>query len=657
MQDNEATILALIAAERDKQGALLPILRSLQQRFGFISTEAIALVARELNLSRAEVHGVVGFYDDFSVGAPGKATIKLCGAEACQALGSRELLGQLQADGEVEAQTVYCLGLCALGPAALIGDQPLARADADKLRSYLSQAQLETITAPESPARVKFYLSCDSNAAALGADAVAERLAELYPEAELLRTGSHGFAWLEPLLELESDGERIAFGNMTPELCTQLVKAGKANAGHSQHLGATSALPYWNQQERLVFAHCGWVPPLDYDGWLAHGGGAGWQAAQALSAQQIVDAVKASGLRGRGGAGFPTGIKWQTVLDAPGAEKYIVVNADEGDSGTFADRMLMEGDPFTLLEGMRIAGRATGAQRGYIYLRSEYPVAEKYLTQAIAVAEQHGLLAAAGAEGFRVELRVGAGAYICGEETSLLESLEGKRGTIRYKPPLPALEGFYGQPTVVNNVISIASVPAILARGADYHADLGVGKSRGTLTLQLAGNVARGGLYEVPFGLSLASVIYDIGGGTLSGRPVRAVQVGGPLGAYLRADQLDLPLDYEAFAAQGFMIGHGGVVVFDEQVNMAAQARFAMEFCAHESCGKCTPCRIGSTRGAELVAAIERGERPEHYSQVLRELCDTMTNTSLCALGGLTPAPVLSALNSFPEDFGLIARS
>jgi formate dehydrogenase iron-sulfur subunit len=388
--------------------------------------------------------------------------------------------------------------------------------------------------------------------------------------------------------------------------------------------------------------------------YLAHGGYRGLAAALALKPADIVASVTASGLRGRGGAAFPAGIKWQTVLKAPGAQKYIVCNADEGDSGTFSDRMLMEGDPFVLIEGMTIAALATGATRGYIYLRWEYPDAKRALEAAIAAAYAADYLGeniqGSGAR-FDLELRMGAGAYICGEETSLLESLEGKRGQVRFKPPLPAIAGLFGMPTVINNVITFASVPIILERGGPYYQNFGSGRSRGTLPLQLAGNIQHGGLVEIAFGVTLRDVLYDYGGGSLSGRPIRAVQVGGPLGAYLPASQFDTPIDYEAFAEIKGMLGHGGIVVFDDSVDMAAQARYAMEFCAIESCGKCTPCRIGSTRGVEVIDRLVAGENAPKQETLLRDLCETLTLGSLCALGGLTAYPVLSALNYFPEDF------
>ncbi len=498
---------------------------------------------------------------------------------------------------------------------------------------------------------MNIFIPQDTSAKSMGADAVAATIAQTYPAATVIRNGSHGCAWLEPLVEVEINSERHAFANMDVASVAALFNGDVLDTKHDKYVGKTLELEYWQHQNRQIFKRCGWIDPLNFDAWRQLGGGAGIAKALQQTPQAIIDEVKVSGLRGRGGAGFPTGIKWQTVLDAQATQKYIVCNADEGDSGTFADRMLMEGDPLTLIEGMAIAGIATQATQGYIYIRSEYPLAIKIFQQGVDLARQHGLLGEYDdTHSFDITVRSGAGAYICGEETSLLESLEGKAGTIRFKPPIPAMQGLFGMPTVINNVLTCAAIPAIISAGGAAYAKLGTGRSLGTLAVQLAGNIAQGGLYEVDFGISLATMINDIGKGTYTGKSVRAVQVGGPLGAYLPAEKLDLAMDYEVFAEQGFMLGHGGVVVFDETVDMRAQARFAMQFCADESCGKCTPCRIGSTRGVELIDAYKVEKKPQHI-EVLRELCDTMMNTSLCAMGGLTPMPVLSALDAFAEDF------
>ncbi|WP_029918924.1 formate dehydrogenase beta subunit [Nevskia soli] len=506
---------------------------------------------------------------------------------------------------------------------------------------------------------VRIYVPQDAIALSLGAGAVAKAIVA---EAErrgvqiqLVRNGSRGVFSLEPLVEVETAGGRVAYGPVKARDIPGLFDAGFLDGGkHALGHGLTAEIPYLKQQERLTFARVGITDPLSLDDYLAHEGYRGLKNALALSGAEIVQAVTDSGLRGRGGAAFPAGIKWKTVHATESAQKYIVCNADEGDSGTFSDRMIMEGDPFVLIEGMTIAGMAVGATQGYIYLRCEYPHAHRTLNAAIAAAYESKHLGAdvlGSGRRFDLEVRLGAGAYICGEETSLLESLEGKRGQIRPKPPLPAIKGLFGQPTVINNVITFASVPIVMDRGAAFYKEYGTGRSRGTLPFQLTGNIKHGGLVEKAFGITLRELLYDYGGGSYSGRPIRAVQVGGPLGAYIPAAQFDAPMDYEEFAKIGGMVGHGGIVVFDDTVDMAAQARYAMEFCATESCGKCTPCRIGSTRGVEVIDRLVAGQQPVKQEAVLRDLCETMTHGSLCALGGLTPSPVLSALNHFPEDF------
>ncbi len=506
---------------------------------------------------------------------------------------------------------------------------------------------------------IRIFVPVDAAALSVGAEGVAQAIAK-EAEArgiaiELIRNGSRGMLWLEPMVEVETSEGRIAYGPVAARDVIGLFEAGfQTGSAHALRLGPTEELVWLKRQQRLTFARVGVTDPLSLADYRAHNGLKGLEKALSLTGAAIVEEVRESGLRGRGGAGFPTGIKWKTVHDAKATQKYIVCNADEGDSGTFADRMLMEGDPFLLIEGMAIAAIAVGATKGYIYLRSEYPHAHKALQRAILRARNAGLLGLSvlgSGRAFELEVRLGAGAYICGEETSLLESLEGKRAIVRAKPPIPALQGLFGQPTIVNNVLSFAAVPWILTHGAKAYADYGMGRSRGTLPVQLGGNVRRGGLIELAFGISLREIIEDMGGGTLSGRPIRAVQVGGPLGAYLTEKQLDTLMDYEALAGIKAMLGHGGIVVFDDSVDMAKQARFAFEFCAKESCGKCTPCRIGATRGVELIDRIIAGtERPKNLA-VLRDLSKLMTDASLCAMGGLTPMPVMSALNHFFEDF------
>ncbi|WP_293905446.1 NADH-ubiquinone oxidoreductase-F iron-sulfur binding region domain-containing protein [Phenylobacterium sp.] len=480
----------------------------------------------------------------------------------------------------------------------------------------------------------RVFVPRDAAALAVGADAVARAFAA--QGAEVVRTGSRGLVWLEPLVEIETPAGRAAYGPVTPADAAAILAGGH----HPLALGDIERYPWLAGQTRLTFARCGVVDPLVPPGF------AGLDRAREIGPDAVIETINRSGLRGRGGAGFPVGVKWKTAREAAGDLKYIVCNADEGDSGTFADRMLMEGDPFLLIEGMAIAAFAVGAARGFIYSRSEYPHANATMARALEIAHGDGLLGS-----FNIELRVGAGAYVCGEETALLESLEGRRGQVRAKPPLPAHRGLFGRPTIVNNVLSLAAAPWILQHGAAAYAALGTGRSRGTKPIQLAGNVARPGLYEAPFGLTLGQIVHDIGGGTATGRPVRAVQCGGPLGAYFPPALFDTPYDYEAFAARDGLIGHGGVVVFDDSVDMAAQARFALEFCGLESCGKCTPCRLGSKRGVEVMDRIRAGREVAANLALVEDLCETLKFGSLCALGGFTPYPVMSAIRHFPEDF------
>ena len=504
----------------------------------------------------------------------------------------------------------------------------------------------------------RIHVPDDTTACSLGADAVAAELRRIVAmrgdDAVVVRNGSRGHYALEPLVEVETNGARFGFANVDTARARELFGERIPDRAHPLSLGEIDALPFLAKQMRLMFARAGRIEPLSIDQYRAHGGCRGLERALALPPADVVDAIARSGLRGRGGAAFPAGVKWKTVHDTPAEQKYIVCNADEGDSGTFADRLLIEADPFQLIEGMAIAGHATGATRGYVYLRSEYPRTYANLVTALDRARNAGLLGddvLGSRQRFDIELRLGAGAYVCGEETSLLESIEGKRGLVRAKPPVPAIAGLFGKPTLVHNVLTLAAATTILADGAAAYAEHGSGRSRGTMPFQLAGNVACGGIVELPFGVTLRSLIDDFGGGSRSGRPIKAIQVGGPLGAYLPPSQWDTPLDYEAYAAIGAMLGHGGIVAFDDSVDMAEQAEFAMAFCAHESCGKCTPCRIGAIRGVETIQRIRRGVRPQANVALLEDLCETMERGSLCALGGLTPMPVRSILRHFGDAF------
>ena len=495
-------------------------------------------------------------------------------------------------------------------------------------------------------------VSHDAASIAVGGVAVARALREA--DAQVVRVGSRGLFWLEPLIEVETPSGWQSFGPVTVSDVPQILNAVGNGTPHALALGKIEEHPFLKRQTRLTFARCGTVDPASLDEYANAGGLEGLKRAIEIGPEKIREEVAASGLRGRGGAGFPAGIKWNSAALANGPQKYVVCNADEGDSGTYADRMLMEGDPFLLIEGMIIAGIAIGATKGYIYIRSEYPHAIAAMHRAVEVGREHGLLGDSvlgSRHAFDVEIRMGAGSYVCGEETALLDSIEGKRGQVRAKPPLPVHVGLFGKPTIINNVLTFAAAPTILAKGGAFYQSFGMGRSRGTMPIQLAGDIRYGGLFETAFGPTLGELVNEIGGGTRSGRPVRAVQVGGPLGAYFPPALFDTPFDYEAFTARDGLIGHGGIVVFNDTVDMAHQARFAMEFCAVESCGKCTPCRIGSVRGVEVIDRLLAESDNAAQLALLKDLCDVMKSGSLCALGGFVPYPVMSALQHFPEDF------
>ena len=677
-----------IAVHARRPGPLIELLHAVQDMLGHIPEAAVPRMADALNLSRAEVHGVISYYPHFRSTPAGRHVLQVCRAEACQSRGADALLahaGQAlgctlhghgtSADGAVTLEPVYCLGLCASSPAVMLDGQPHAHVTVNGLDALIAQCRQpgqagEPVALPAHAGAgagpgVRVYVPRDAAALAVGADAVAGALqrecAARGLQVQIVRNGSRGLLWLETLVEVETPEGRVAYGPVTADAVPGLLDAGMLQGrSHALCHGLTEAIPYLARQERLTFARAGVTDPLSLADYAAHGGWKGLERAAGLAPAAIVQEVLDSGLRGRGGAAFPAGIKWKTVAAAAGPQKYIACNADEGDSGTFADRLLMEGDPYCLIEGMAIAGLAVGATQGLVYVRSEYPHAIATLREAIARAEAAGWLGsdvAGSGRSFHLEVRKGAGSYVCGEETAMLESIEGRRGIVRAKPPLPAIEGLWGRPTVINNVITLATVPLILARGAAFYQGFGMGRSRGTLPFQLAGNIARGGLVEKAFGLSLRELVEDFGGGTASGRAIKAVQVGGPLGSYVAPADWDAPLDYEAYAAKGNVVGHGGIVVHDDTADMAQLARYAMEFCAIESCGKCTPCRIGSTRGVEVIDRIVRaGADPAARAgqvALLESLCDTMQHGSMCAMGGMTPYPVRSALNHYPQDFGI----
>jgi formate dehydrogenase iron-sulfur subunit len=488
---------------------------------------------------------------------------------------------------------------------------------------------------------VTLYLSNDTSARAAGADRLVEAWAGT-PDTQIVRTSTRGAFFLEPLVERDGPVGRVLWPRAHADDLPR-IRAGVGGIPLAE-------ISFFTQQQRSVFARFGTAQPLSLNEYRANGGWRGWERAAGLPPETIIADLKKSGLRGRGGAAFPVWHKWDIARHTIAEQKYVVANADEGDAGTYCDRMVMEGEPFRLIEGMLICARAIGADRGYIYCRWEYPAAAETMQAAIAEAQAAGLLTV-DERPFALEVFRGAGSYVCGEETALLSSLEGGRGMVKVRPPYPAVAGLYGKPTVVSNVLTFATVVEIMARGAEWHASLGTDRSKGTIALQLGGRIKQPGLVEIPFGATLAEVLERFGGGMAEGARLKAVQVGGPLGSLFPESQLNIPLCFDSFNDAGAVLGHGGIVVFDEHTDMVELARHYMTFTADESCGKCTPCRIGSVRARELLERIERGNGTSEDLDLLADLGSTMKATSLCAHGGRAPYPVLTAIEHFRDEF------
>ncbi|NQT89560.1 NADH-quinone oxidoreductase subunit NuoF [bacterium] len=510
---------------------------------------------------------------------------------------------------------------------------------------------------------------CDTGCRALGSVPVwqaFEQEIDRQGAAETLRlqrTGCHGFCEMGPLLVVRPQG--ILYTRVQPEDAKDIVAAAVAGEVVERLLASDPAtgqpivheadVPFYKHQTRVVFRHCGRIDPESVDDYLADDGyEALAKALGGMSPQEVIDTVGASGLRGRGGAGFPTGRKWQFCRDAEGDPKYMVCNADEGDPGAFMDRGVCEGDPHAVIEGMLLAAYAIGASHGYIYVRAEYPIAVTHLTRALADCEALGLLGDGilGSDfSFRITLKQGAGAFVCGEETALLASIEGLRGMPRTRPPFPAQSGLFGKPTNINNVETLANVPAIISMGADAYAQIGTEGSKGTKIFAVAGKVKNTGLVEIPMGATLRQVVFDIGGGVADDRAFKAAQMGGPSGGCVPTEHLDLPIDYDSLQQVGAIMGSGGLIVVDEDTCMVELARYFLEFVQNESCGKCTPCRVGTRRMLEILTRITHGSGRESDVALLETMGQAIKAGSLCGLGQTAPNPVLSTLRYFRDEY------
>jgi len=502
---------------------------------------------------------------------------------------------------------------------------------------------------------IKIFIPNETSANSVGAQYIYEVISKLINNnnIEIIRNSSWGAFWLEPYIEIEKEGIRRGVSYRNVDLSDLTTIEDFFIDFNKREPFDIQSIDFIKKQNRLVFSRIGHHDPLDIDSYKNTKGYKSLLNSLKIGPQETINTIKRSGLTGRGGAAFPTGIKMQTVFDQDNPIKYLACNADEGDGGTFSDRLVMESDPFSLIEGMTIAAYAVGASKGYIYLRSEYPLAKTFLLQAIEIAIENNFLGKNIQNSdfdFNIDLRIGAGSYVCGEETAMMESIEGRRGLVRSKPPLPAISGLFKKPTLINNVVTLATIPMLLDSDEDDFSKIGSNKSMGTMPFQLSGNIKHSGLIETRFDISLEELVRDFGSGTKSGNPIHAIQIGGPLGIYLSSSMLNTSLTIEALQELKGSIGHGGIIVFDNTVDMAEQAKFAMEFCVKESCGKCTPCRIGSVRGVEIINRLQKNKANADDANLLNDLCETMEATSLCAMGGMTPNPIRSIIEFFPNE-------
>ena len=698
---------ALVAATGKQRRHIVPLLHAIQDRYNYLPAEALRYVAATTDMPLDALSGVASFYTGFRMQPAGKHAVKVCIGTACHVKGAQTIFDAFKRelgigadhdtddDGLFTVEEVACLGCCMLAPAVQIDDiiyghvEP--RGVSDVLTDFLAAQALmtpsETVTGEGGPPEVEIRVCLCSSCLAGGMDKVhaafVEQIRELGLPVRIKTVGCTGVSYQTPLVDIAlADGRSFQYGRVTPGhvagiLNRHLVPASatgrlRARVGtllnHLLSDGAREPVTryeldvrdgpdaaYFDHQEHVVMEHCGFLDPLDLEDYIAR---EGFDAARfvlaSLDAETVITEIAQSGLRGRGGAGYPTAAKWVHVNEAPGARKYIVCNGDEGDPGAFMDRMVMESFPYRVIEGMVIAAHAVGAREGFVYIRHEYPLAAHRMREAITRCQQAGLLGLpdGGNHGpLGLQVIEGAGAFVCGEETALLSAIEGHRGEPHYRPPYPAQKGLWGYPTLVNNVETFASVPWIIRNGADAFSELGSSSSKGTKTFALAGKINRGGLIEVPMGVTIREIVEHIGGGIKDGHAFKAVLIGGPSGGCVPASLADTPIDYEQLNATGAIMGSGGLVVLDETDCVVDIARYFLTFTQLESCGKCTFCRVGTRRLLEILERLCAGEGRKGDIERLEHLSERVTQGSLCGLGKTAPNPVLSSIRHFREEY------
>lgn len=646
--------------------SLIMILQQAQSIYGYLPQEVIYHVAQRTGNSPAKVMGVATFYSYFRLQPMGTYQIMLCDGTACHVNGSERIRtaitqelgihnGETTEDGMFTLNEVACLGCCSLAPVMMINGDTYGNLTPEKTIKILRQLRQR-----EAGNGIRILVGQGSCGVSAGAARVAKVLAGHMTATDSFTvetTGCIGMCYLEPIVDIY-EGEQLLHRLVR---VTETDALGIVEAVRKKDFSKLEAMfisdedaRFLKKQKRVALRNCGVVDPTSIDDYINHAGYQALDKALKMKPEEVIEEIKVSGLAGRGGAGFPTWFKWDAARKAEGEQKHLICNADEGDPGAFMDRAVIESDPHTLIEGMLIGAYAIGASDMYVYIRAEYPLAVERLSQAIEQARSRGLLGKniLGTDfSCDLNIKIGAGAFVCGEETALIESMEGKRGMPRLKPPFPAQSGYLNEPSNINNVETFANVAWIIQHGGTAFAAMGTENSKGTKVFALTGKVQRGGLVEVPMGNSLKDVIFDIAGGIKDGRAYKAVQMGGPSGGCIPAALMDTPIDYKALSATGAIMGSGGMVVMDDSTCMVNIARFFLDFTARESCGKCVPCRIGTTRMMEILNRICEGEGQEGDIELLEELCVSIKDGALCGLGQTAPNPVLTTIRYFREEY------
>jgi NADH-quinone oxidoreductase subunit F len=676
-------------------GNLISLLQEVQSHFGYLPKDALYSLAKKTGIPITRLYSIATFYHFFSLKPKGRHEIQVCTGTACHVKGAARILddlkrklaigvGETTPDGQFTLNEVHCVGACAFAPVVVVGGRTHGEVSPQKLSGILSkhaaavggedgEPAARSLAAKGSELLPEQTVSRSINVrvcmglggVAAGGAAVLQAFREILAEKGLSATfgkkcvdqvGCMGFCAKDVIVEVRIDGVLTVYQFVKPDMVSRIVEEHILSGIPVQEwLAGPEYEQFHRRQNKVVLGACGTIDPEDIDAYCAIGGyESANRAISSMTPEKVIEEIKASGLKGRGGAGFPTGLKWELCRRAPGNTKYLICNADEGDPGAFMDRAVIEGDPHAVIEGMIIAAYAIGASKGYVYIRAEYPLAVQRLRQAIAQARDRGYLGTnvpGHGLGFDIQIKLGAGAFVCGEETALIASLEDQIGEPKPKPPFPVDKGLWGLPTCINNVETLATIPKIIKNGAAWLAAIGTGKSKGTKIFSLVGKINRSGLVEVPMGMPLREIIYEIGGGIPKNKKFKAVQTGGPSGGCIFAAHLDVPVDYENLTAVGSIMGSGGMVVMDENTCMVDVAKYFVSFCVDESCGQCTPCREGTRELSRLLNDITTGKgTPEHLT-ALEELSAVMRDMSLCALGKTAPNPVLSTLRYFRDEY------